>query len=247
MSLQMSFLSSLKYTSLQELESGLMPSNKQVGRKASLSGPVRAHANLSPAQAREKELTTTATSGGPCSGTSSSADLQRSLVSRLHQKMGWDGGILFRLTWKERVTPQLRLIYQLRASGNRTSGNDCTGWPTPKVQNKNQPSIHGDGGLGLQEAAQLAPWGTPTSQPSGGKWEDFVERKRKFQEQGIQMGDSLTDLNLQAQSSSGSTAETGSTDQLNPAFPRWLMGLPPTWCEAAILASRQKRRKKRER
>lgn len=36
----------------------------------------------------------------------------------------------------------------------------------------------------------------------------------------------------------GFTAETKSTGQLNPALSRWLIGLPESWCIAAIQASR---------
>jgi hypothetical protein len=43
------------------------------------------------------------------------------------------GSTLYKLTWRERVTPPGRLISALRASALRTFGNDRTGWATPNA------------------------------------------------------------------------------------------------------------------
>jgi len=51
---------------------------------------------------------------------------------------------------------------------------------------------------------------------------------------------------LPSQVLSGSTVETESTGQLNPALSRWLMGYPKEWCIAAIQANRATKLKKRE-
>jgi hypothetical protein len=40
---------------------------------------------------------------------------------------------LFKLTWREKVTPAGRLVYRLAASGRRISDNDCGSWQTPKT------------------------------------------------------------------------------------------------------------------
>jgi hypothetical protein len=93
------------------------------------------------------------------------------------------GSTLFTLTWKDRVTPSGRLICALRASVRRTSGNDCTSWPTPDatVRNLDDPTVnerraamkvkHNNGngfGLNIQQAAQLASWPTPHTSASTG-------------------------------------------------------------------------------
>jgi hypothetical protein len=45
----------------------------------------------------------------------------------------------------------------------------------------------------------------------------------------------------------GSTAAMASGGQLNPALPRWLMGYPEAWCQAAVLAWRLIPTKQRKR
>ena len=80
------------------------------------SGPDRALANLSARQAKEAGLLTSGTYGPPSSISSRSAALQSCLASKLQARMAFNGSILFRLTWKERVTPSGRPICALRAS-----------------------------------------------------------------------------------------------------------------------------------
>ena len=115
---------------------------------------------------------TSGTYGQPSFGSSSSHAQTQSLVSRLHQKMGLDGSILFTLTWKERTTPSARSIFALRASVRRISDSDCFGWPTPMTPNGGRilsldATISGKkkngtkAQIGLESAARLTAWPTP--------------------------------------------------------------------------------------
>jgi hypothetical protein len=72
---------------------------------------------------------------------------------------------LFKLTWKRRVTPSGRSIFALRASARRTSGNACTGVPTPCSQDGSrggQPARPWDTGVPLSQTVALASVPTPT-------------------------------------------------------------------------------------
>lgn len=80
------------------------------------SGPALAPASLSARQAEQAGLLTSGTSGPTGSTSLRSAALQSSLESRLRRKTASVGSILYRLTWKERVTPSGRPICALRAS-----------------------------------------------------------------------------------------------------------------------------------
>jgi hypothetical protein len=120
---------------------------------------------------------------------------------------------LYRLTWKERVTPSGRLILALRASVRRTSDSDCIGWPTPQAidckgnlksrfrkksnepghnRNQNTPgSYRGD----LADYAQLAGWRSPSaSDPEGGELDilraqrDNLTPKIKLRDQSLLAG-----------------------------------------------------------
>lgn len=94
-------------------------------------GPEAALANLSARQAQEQGLLTSGTCGPRSSTSSRSAALQSSLESRLRQRLGSSGSILFKLTWKERVTPSGRRICALRASA----------WRPGKAASARKPSI----------------------------------------------------------------------------------------------------------
>lgn len=94
----------------------------------------RVPVSLTAPQAKRRAKKTRATSGRRCTGSSASRALQSSLASRLQAKMPCTGGMEYRLTWKERVTPRRRLIYALRASVPHISANACVGWATPKTR-----------------------------------------------------------------------------------------------------------------
>jgi len=155
-------------TSLPVSECGPTPCAKQDGPMIDLSGQDLVPASLSARRAKEMGLLTSGTYGRTSTGLSNSAALQSSLASRLRAKTDCNGLILYRLTWKDRVTPSGRAICALRASAARTSDSDFIGWPTPATRD-----FKGQSGAGRQErkgfpsdtvpnAAALAGWPTPT-------------------------------------------------------------------------------------
>ncbi len=101
---------------------------------------------------------------------------------------------------------------------------------------------HGKNSRPLNEVAMLATWATPVRSPAGGTAQGFINRKLKAIARGVQMGASLTDLGLQANGLSASTASGG---QLNPAHARWLMGYPPAWDACAVTAMPSSRKSRR--
>lgn len=112
---------------------------------------------------------TTSGTFGPSSTISlASADLQRSLVSKLQAATASVGSTLYKLTWKERVTPAGRSIFALRASARRISDSGCGSWPTPSTRDHKGGYLGGrmrDGKISLNTTdvvAQLCGWPTTT-------------------------------------------------------------------------------------
>ena len=167
MSNQKNFLNLLNVTSSQESGSGAMRSAPQDGKIPDQSGQDRVRANLSAVQATEKGWLTSGTSGLTGFTSSKSADLQRSLESKLQAKTASVGSTLYKLTWKDRTTPSGLSISALRASVHRTSGNVSGSWPTPTTRDHKGGYQGGrirNGKIStdtLDVAAQLTGWPTP--------------------------------------------------------------------------------------
>ena len=260
-------------TSSPASEDGPTPCDSSDGPTTGKSGPEAAPANLTARQAKEKGLLMSGISGPIGTTSSMSADLGSFLESRLRARLHSGGGILFTLTWRYRNTPAGRPICALRASTRRTSDNDCGSWPTATVSDSvrkpaaefttlnitlNHAAIlaswptaaardwkssasnkHGDNARPLNEVARLAAW--PTAQASdhtgGGQYRRTGARRRNLKDS-VQLAT--------GPEPTGSTAETRSGGQLNPAHSRWLMGYPPEWdaCAVTAMPSSRKSRQK---
>jgi hypothetical protein len=153
-------------TSSPASESGPTPSGSQGGPTTAQSGPEAAPASRSQQQDVKVASVMSAISGRTGKGSLASATLTLSLASRLQAVTDSLGSTLFALTWKQRVTPSGRSIPALRGSGRRTSGSDCTSWPTPQAieqldtsEKKRARGSHV--GLNLAVAASYASWPTP--------------------------------------------------------------------------------------
>lgn len=158
--------------SSQASGSGPTPSAEPDGPTTAPSGPVAAHASLSARQAKAAGLLTSGTYGPPSIGSLSSADHLSSLVSRLRARTDLLGSTLFKLTWKDRVTPAGRSISALRASARRTSGSGFIGWPTPRStesgHSTGNPDRAFDGKSRLEDTVFLSGWPTTTTRD----WKD---------------------------------------------------------------------------
>lgn len=193
-------------TSSPALESGATHCARQDGPTANQSGQAHARANLSARQAKEMGLLTSGTYGQRSSISLSNSSLTLSLGSKLRMETDSLGSTLYKMTWKERITPQQHSIYALRASGLRISDSDFTGWPTPRTCKTGHTK--GNPARALRHRSRL---------------EDAIFLLLNSQEKQMASGQVVN----------GCVGLTDVTTQLSPEHCRWLMGLPKEWGELA--------------
>lgn len=168
MLLRRTFGASRRCTSSAVSPAGRSPCNSQAGPQPAPSGQAAARASRSPRQAKAQASPTSDTSGLISTGSSASAALQSSLVSRLQARTQSLGSTMYSLTWKPWVTPGQRSLSRLRASVLRTSETARTGWVTPTTRDhKDTPGMTAqrdgkDRVDQLPRQAYLAGWPTPT-------------------------------------------------------------------------------------
>ena len=158
-----SWLATPNVTFSPALVDGPWPSDSQDGPTTDECGPAAAPVNLSASQAKEQGLLTSGTYGRIGSILYGHSDLTPSLVSKLKQRLTTGGSTLFKMTWKEKVTPSRQSVSLLRASGLRISGSDSGSWPTPNCNVNDQPD-NSRRGLGtLLGVSKLSSWPTTTT------------------------------------------------------------------------------------
>ncbi len=162
---------------------GVTPCANRAGLTTGQCGPDHVLASLSARQVQDLGLLMSGTFGHSGSTSSASFALRSSLVSRLKHQLDTVGSTLYKMTWKESVTPLQRPVSLLRASVPRTSGNDSGSWPTLqaidssgqyrpgrlKKDGQRNPQALGSYRMDLKDTVLLAHWPTPqASDMTGG-------------------------------------------------------------------------------
>jgi hypothetical protein len=231
-------------TSSPESADGPAPSDSPDGPMTGRSGPDHAPVSRFRSRDSEKAMPTNDTSGPLFTTSSPSASLQRSLENRLRANLVESGSVEYALTWKAVDMPAGAPICALRASGRRTSDSGFGGWPTPNVPNGGRSISHAEqkGGtyyhegkkvqVGLEAAAKMAGWPTPSTRDHKGGYQGGRIRNGKI---------STDTLDVVAQISgteNTSPAPTEKQGALNPEFSLWLMGYPIEWARCAARVTR---------
>lgn len=150
---------SLSATSLLASADGRTGCVSPDGLMTAPCGPGVAPVNLSARRAKAAGLLTSGICGLHSTISLRSVTLQSCLENRLRALLGFNGLSLYKQTLKHQAMPSGRQILAHTASVHRTSGNGCTGWPTPTVTDSKRgvadPRPH-DTGIPLGQIAALS-------------------------------------------------------------------------------------------
>ena len=194
-------------------------------------------ANLSPSQVEKKVKKIQDTSGQSILDLSKNSDQLGSLEKMLVDTLNLVSTPYSR-TWKVKVTPQGRLVFQLRASVRTTKESESGLWRTPD-------NMAGGSNLpGIKKALDEGHLKRPSGQQIQIRLEDQVREERlwptpaahegRLGYQRSDTGKKGTQKSLTTQVIDKEGGRKKTTGQLNPTWVEWLMGYPIGWTDLNV-------------
>ena len=236
-------------TSSRESLDGPTPFNLQEYQQTSLSGLGLPPASRSPQRDNAEDTTTSDTLPRHGSISSVSAALQSSLESKLRERLpivSTPGWMIYRMHWKNKVTPRGRQYCQLVASVRPISDSGFTleqsGWLSPRAR--------GDAGgtrdpmeqRNLEDQVKLSGWPTPTTRDHKDGESDGTAPTNCLLGRVAWEAKGPARLTSSGKMLIGSDAAMPSGGRLSPAHSRWLMGYPPEWDDCGVMVMQSSRR-----